>query len=547
MKKALLILVACPIIAFPQTRKQKKAQAQADTETVANLRAHVQYLAGDQLEGRRTGTAGELLAMQYISQQFKKAGIDPKGTRDFEQEFSIAEGKQLPVAGNTFEVNGEALCLYNDFFPLACSAVRGTTGAASPSLREKGAPWFWDIKEALDDNANNPHFDVYSAIREEAAKAARKEATALLIFNSSTQTDHIHFNKRDTTAVLALPVLYITTAGLKKHFPDLMGTYPLSLQVQIEEPVRTGRNVIGYINNNAATTIVLGAHYDHLGSGEDGNSLDGQGQIHNGADDNASGTAALLELARLLKAGNDRNNNYLFIAFSAEELGLLGSKYWLDHPSVAITPNYMINMDMIGRYNPAKPVTIGGYGTSPAWGQILPAIPGHALATRFDSSGAGPSDHAAFYRKDIPVLFFFTNSHEDYHKASDDWDKINYEGELQIIKYIQQVISRTANLGKLSFTKTKDPEMGTVSLPVTLGIMPDYAFSGTGVRIDAISRGKLAERSGLQAGDILLQLGDQRFTDVTTYMQSLRTFKKGDKTTLRFQRNKVEKTLAIQF
>jgi hypothetical protein len=551
MKKALLILVACPILAYPQTRKQKKAleqaQIQADTATVMNLRAHVQYLSDDQLEGRRAGTQGELLAMQYISTQFKKAGIEPKGTSNFEQEFAIAAGKQLPVASNTLEVNEQPLSLHNDFFPLAYAASLHAEGDASPCLREKGEPWFWDVKDALDDNKDNPHFNIYDAIRDEAAKATKKGAKALLVFNSSKQADHIHFNKRDTTAAMLLPVLYITAAGWKKYFTDPMATYSLRVQVEIQQPSRTGRNVVGYINNNAVTTIILGAHYDHLGYGEDGNALDGQGQIHNGADDNASGTAALIELARLLKISNDRNNNYLFIAFSGEELGLLGSKYWLDHPSVTIHPNYMINMDMIGRYNSAKPLTIGGYGTSSAWATVLQNIPANTLAIRFDSTGAGPSDHASFYRKDIPVLFFFTNGHEDYHKAGDDWNKINYTGELAIVKYIQQVIAGTGTLGKLPFVKTKEADIGPVNLPVTLGIMPDYAFSGTGVRIDGVSKGKLAEGAGLETGDILLQLGDQRFTDVTSYMQALRTFKKGDKTTLRFQRGTTEKTVALQF
>jgi len=307
------------------------------------------------------------------------------------------------------------------------------------------------------------------------------------------------------------------------------------------------RNVVGYINFNAPSTVIIGAHYDHLGYGEDGNSLDGKGQVHNGADDNASGTAALIELGRILQHTKAHNNNYIFIAFSGEELGLFGSKYWVANPSMRIVSNYMINMDMVGRYDSSKKLEIGGYGTSPAWGEIFATTKDPTLITKFDSSGSGPSDHTSFYRKNIPVLFFFTNSHSDYHKASDDADKINYKDEVEIIDYIQQIINAADNKGKLAFTQTRDQEMRSVSLPVTLGVMPDYGFTGTGLRIDAVSKGKIGEHIGLQAGDILQQLGDYKFTDIQTYMQALQHFKKGDETTLRILRGNEEKIFSVKF
>jgi aminopeptidase YwaD len=317
--------------------------------------------------------------------------------------------------------------------------------------------------------------------------------------------------------------------------------------VSLAHATRKAHNVIGFLNFNAPATIILGAHYDHLGYGEDGNSLDGQGKIHNGADDNASGTAALIELGRILQKTKAHNNNYLFIAFSGEELGLFGSKYWLAHPSINVTPNYMINMDMVGRYDSSRKLTIGGYGTSPVWGNVLNTTIDKKLVIKLDSSGTGPSDHASFYRSDIPVLFFFTNSHSDYHKATDDAVKINYPGETEIINYIDRIIEATDDKGKLAFTKTRDVEMRSVSLPVTLGVMPDYGFTGTGMRIDAVSKGKTAEKIGLQAGDVLLQLGEYKFVDVQTYMQSLQHFKKGDSTTLRIKRGEKEMEFALQF
>ncbi len=547
MKKLLLILVFAPVLVFSQTRKQKKAQVKADQETLANLKAHVMYLADDKLEGRRTGTPGELLAMQYISEQFKKDGLQPKGTNGYIQEFDIDEGKQFTDGKNMLTINGHSLELKNDYFPLAYSANSSVEGSASLDLREKGAPWFFDVKDLLEENKANPHFDINDAIRAEAKRDKEKGGTALIIFNSSAAIDNIQFNKNDSSALCTIPVIYIAGDAWKKYFADANATYNISLNVNISPKKRKARNVVGYLNFNAPTTVIIGAHFDHLGYGEDGNSLDGQGQIHNGADDNASGTAALIELGRILQTTTAGNNNYLFIAFSGEELGLFGSKYWLDHPSVNIVPNYMINMDMVGRYDSSRKLTIGGYGTSPVWATVFASTTDPNLVVKYDSSGSGPSDHSSFYRKNIPVLFFFTNSHSDYHKATDDWQKINFEGELEIVKYIDRIIEATNDKGKLSFLKTRDMEARSMSLPVTLGVMPDYGFTGTGMRIDGISKGKLAERLGLQSGDVLLQLGDYKFVDVMTYMQALQHFKKGDKTTLRIKRGDTEKTFDVQF
>jgi hypothetical protein len=547
MAKLLLVLLFLPLLALPQTRKERKAQEKADKETLANLKAHVMYLADDKLEGRRTGTTGELLAMQYISEQFKKDGLLPKGTNGYIQEFDIDEGRQFTEDKNSFTVNGKTLAAKTDYYPLAYSANTLAAGDASLDFREKGEPWFFDVKDVLEDNKNNPHFDIGDAIKTEAKRGKAKGATALIVINRSVAVDNIQFNKNDTAALLPLPVVYVTGDGFKKYFTDATATYNVTLQVNIEPKKRKARNVVGYLGFNAPTTVIIGAHFDHLGYGEDGNSLDGQGQVHNGADDNASGTAALIELGRILQNTGAHNNNYLFIAFSGEELGLFGSKYWLEHPSMNIVPNYMINMDMVGRYDSARKLMIGGYGTSPVWGQVFSNTTDTGLVVKFDSSGSGPSDHASFYRKDIPVLFFFTNSHSDYHKATDDWDKINYEGELKIVKYINRIVTAADDKGKLAFAKTRDKEERNMSLPVTLGVMPDYAFNGTGIRIDNVSKGKLAERLGLQPGDILLQLGDYKFVDVMTYMTALQHFKKGDKTVLRFKRGNDEKTFDVQF
>lgn len=547
MKKWIAIILLLPLLAPAQSkRKLRKEAAREVTLIMSNLTKHVQYLADDALEGRRTGTKGELMAMDYIIAQYKQMGIEPAGNNGYIQEFEINEGKKINE-NTELKIEGKTLGLLTDYFPLAYSASGSILGNQAPALNEAGQPWFRDLADMLEENRNNPHFDIEEAIKKEIVNAAAKKATALFLYNSSTIIDNVQFNKNDRSTPVAIPVVYLTRQAQKKYFPDYTASLKLELKVSFTEAVRKARNIVGFINNNAASTVVLGAHYDHLGYGEDKNALDTGHVVHNGADDNASGTAALIELARKLSGKAPKGNNYLIIHFSGEELGLFGSKYWLEHPTKQVTPNYMINMDMVGRYDTARKLTVGGYGTSPVWGQIIPSV-ARGLVYKIDSAGSGPSDHASFYRKDIPVLFLFTGSHSDYHKASDDWDKIQYAGSKDILLMVYKIIEQADSKGKIPFTKTAEQQMGkSTRFTVSLGVIPDYGFTGTGLRIDGVSPGKLAEKKGLQAGDILLQLGEYKFVDVNSYMLSLSKFKKGDKTVLIIKRGTEERKIDIEF
>jgi len=549
MKKIFILLFLSPVILFAQSKKKKlKLEKEANTAFENRLQQHVRYLASDSLEGRGTGTAGETLASQYIINQYQQLQLEPKGSNGYLQPFDIDEGKQANAATTVLMVNNSKAVLQKDFFALAFSANGAVKGSAAVALNQAANPWFKDLKDVLEENQTNPHFDIEDFIKKECDKVAGKKATALILYNTSNFTDNVQFNKNDKSATTKIPVIYVTKEGYKKYFNDETATQNIQLSVSLSQKIRKSKNVVAFINNNAATTVIIGAHYDHLGYGEDKNALDTGHIIHNGADDNASGTAAVIELAKMLKNNSPKNNNYLFINFSGEELGLLGSKYWLEHPTTNITANYMINMDMVGRYDTTHKLTIGGYGTSPYWGNLFATTTDKNLLVRFDSSGSGPSDHEAFYRKDIPVLFFFTGSHPDYHKATDDWNKINYSGEREIVQYIYQLIAATDTKGKLAFTKTREQQMGkSTKFTVSLGVIPDYGYTGTGVRIDGVSAGKLAERLGLQAGDILLQLGEYKFVDVMSYMETLSKFKKGDKTKLRIKRKETEKEFDIEF
>ena len=379
------------------------------------IKEDVSFLADDKLEGRQTGTPGELKAAEYIQNRFKDLGLTEKGTNGFYQDF-------------TFKPK------------------------------------------------TSPH-------------------------------DEIKFTENADGTI-------------------------------------TGRNVIGFLDNKATNTVVIGAHFDHLGYGGDGSLHRGEKEIHNGADDNASGVAVMLNLISKLKEKNT-NNNYLFMAFSGEEMGLLGSNYFVKNPTIDTKAvSYMINMDMVGRLKDSA-LAVYGTGTSPIFKQVLKSHNDNFKLIQKES-GVGPSDHTSFYLGDMPVLHFFTGQHGDYHKPSDDTETLNYEGMELVSNYIFNIISDLNDNGKLAFRKTKS-EKEQVRFKVGLGVIPDYMYDGKGMRVDGVSEDKPAQKAGLKKGDIVIQLGDKKVTDMMSYMKALSVFKKGDKTTVIVTRKGKEVKGDIQF
>lgn len=309
----------------------------------------------------------------------------------------------------------------------------------------------------------------------------------------------------------------------------------------------TGNNVIGFLDNNAENTIIIGAHFDHLGFGGEGSLYrDAIKAIHNGADDNASGVAVLLNLAAKLTTKNT-GNNYLFMAFSGEEMGLLGSNYFVKNPTIDIKKiSYTINMDMVGRMKKDSTLAVYGTGTSPIFKQVLKSYNNNFRLIQ-QESGVGPSDHTSFYLADIPVLHFFTGQHEDYHKPSDDAEKLNYDGMKLISEYIFNIITELDDNGKLAFRKTVNESESAPRFKVGLGVIPDYLYDGQGMRIDGVSEGKVAQKAGLKKGDIIVKLGDSTITNMMSYMRALSVFKEGDKTSVVIKREEKEVTKEIGF
>lgn len=543
MKCVLYLLLLTTSFSFGQRLTK------SDKAIITNLKTTVAFLASDRLEGRRTGTPGEKLAYEYLSDQFQKIGLSPKGDNGtFLQAFEVNEGKEILPATH-LSINGNSLETEKDFFPFIFSSNNEVNSFASPAIQEPNAPWFLDLKDMLDENANNPHFDLRDAIRNKAIETATKGASALFVYNTGSVDDDLKFESKSKTPGVTIPVIFLSKETAKKYLAHRTSDIDLKLNVAIGDKKRSGHNVVGFIDKGAAQTIVIGAHFDHLGYGEDHNSLwTGKPEIHNGADDNASGISAILELARMLKMSSLNHNNYLIVGFSGEELGLYGSKSFVENSPIPMASiNYMINCDMVGRLNETThSITIGGYGTSPEWSKVLPAKT-KALNIKFDSSGIGPSDHTSFYLKEIPVLFFFTGTHADYHKPTDDLEKINYTGTFRIVKYIYDVIKKTDGTEKLAYLKTREPQMGGARFTVSLGVMPDYTYSGSGVHIDGIIDDRVAQKAGIKAGDVITKLGDFNVTDMNSYMTALSKFKKGDATKVYIQRAKEELVFEIVF
>ncbi len=313
---------------------------------------------------------------------------------------------------------------------------------------------------------------------------------------------------------------------------------------------REGRNVIGFKDNGAEKTIVIGAHFDHLGYGHFGSLYNGEPAIHNGADDNASGVAMILQLAELTAKIENPAYNFLFIGFSGEEMGLYGSKHFCAEPTIELSSvNCMINLDMVGRLNEEKVLVINGVGTSPSWNVMLEKIDVHDIEITTTESGIGASDHTPFYLKDLPAIHFFTGQHQDYHKPVDDSHLINYQGMIEVTDYIMALISQINDSESMAFSKTKDEsERKAARFKVSLGVMPDYTYqNGDGMRVDAVLDGRAGIKAGMEDGDIVTELGGVEVTDMYSYMEALSQFKEGDEAKLKVKRGDEIVKLKVTF
>ncbi len=548
-----LISLFCGIAIVGQCQSTVKFDS---TDVVLNqFKEHIVYLADDKLRGRATGSKGEQLAYEYIINAFNEIGLDKiKGDTDFLLPFDFYKGMVLGMENN-LSINNVALTLGEDYYPVGQSANQSYQG----KIKEVGfgidAPDLnyndyqkknKDLKRlaALIDLSNpepdNPHsaYAPYNGINYRIEKAIEKGAGAILFYSSNNFSQNP--DKEYTIKVnrFSVPIVFLNASGYRKISGQKLKKAIVNLSVQLDEINKTGHNVVAYINNKADQTVVIGGHYDHLGYGGSGSRYTGKTAIHNGADDNASGTAMVIELARWLKNSDLTNNNYMFVAFSGEEMGLYGSKSLVKHEGFKKEDmNYMLNYDMVGRLNKDSILNINGVGTSSKWNIIDSLMVDGIKEVVTTESGMGPSDHASFYMQDIPAIHFFTGAHNDYHKPSDDEEFINYAGMRAIYNFTTKLISQLNQVGELDFKKTQDNNAAAApKFTVTLGVMPDYVFSGKGMRIDGVSAGKTAEEAGIKNGDIVIKMGDFNVNDMMSYMEALSKFKKGDQTVVTVNR-----------
>lgn len=522
----------------------------AQGDDIADLRAHVDYLADDRLEGRLTGTEGERLAFEYITRQFETLGLEPVGEEGYLQAFDFSLGQELD-GENALQLDQMSMSPGSGYSVLPWSGpgsadgelIRIETVEDLTSLQAAGAPVAVDMTVFLDGPVH-PHaeIDVPSALSD----LADRGAGAVLFFKTDGMLPDPLTDLTRRVETADLPAIFVQDATALQDGANT------DLVVGLRSIAGVGHNVVGVLDNGADHTVVLGAHYDHLGHGQYGGSLyrGDEVLIHNGADDNASGVAMILELADRFRTDPPVDANILLIAFSGEELGLFGSAYFTENPLIDLeTVRFMFNFDMVGSLDTADlSLALNGTGTSPVFGELIPALDARGMDLKPSESGVGPSDHTQFYLEDIPVLHFFTGTTPHYHRPTDDPHRLNYEGMGRILDFAGSFIDTLCTLPEIPFTKTKDADSRKApSFSVTLGVVPDYMYSDGGMRIDGVTDGKPADSAGLQAGDVVVGMGEVEVTDMMTYMKGLAQFAPGDRTVVTILRDGVEQEVEVQF
>lgn len=591
-KKILFCCLVALLSACEQPSHFPINRASTPEVTAGDVQYHVNYLASDSLEGRLSGTPGNEKAAGYIAEEFKRFGLQPLGDSGaFMQKFDFVGGINLG-ANNflTFQRNGRdtALTLQTDFIPVASSASDSVSGevvfvgygiSAEKLNYDDYATVEVNGKIALalrySPAGNDPHssFGEYEPIRYKALQARQHGAKALLVIadadSAAPALPKLRFDRSATDT--GLPVVYITAATADW----LLGTSCRDLAAQInqtkkpksyavtgsqaavvtdlDQDRRVTANVIGKLTGSdpilKEQAVIIGAHYDHLGrSGEGALDPDKDGQIHNGADDNASGTAGVLELAQYFTAQSPRpRRSLIFMAYSGEELGLLGSAHYVKQPTFPLAQTTaMFNMDMIGRMKDSA-LVVQGVGTAPQWQSLIERLhqpPQFKLALK--PEGPGPSDHSSFYQKNIPVLFFFTNQHEDYHRVTDDAEKINVVDEARILRFIAGLVTEIANQDSvLHFTKAESQQPAMRGFRVSVGTVPDYAADVEGMKLSGVRQGSPAEKAGLQSGDIIIKFGKFTIKNVYDYTYALGEFSPGQQVAVVIKRDAQTLTLTV--
>lgn len=566
----------------------------------SDLELHVKYLASDELEGRRAGTEGNRKAADYIARQFERFGLSPAGTGgSFFQPFEFVASVR-PGDGNALSFSRPdglpplVLTPDTDFRPFGFSS---NTTISAPvvfagygiSAPDENYDDFKDLDVSgkiivvlrYTPEGSDPHASLnrHSALRNKARTARDKGATGLIMITGPLDEEEdsiIKLSYDQSFSTSGIPAVTMKRAAfedllmssgkdLKTIQEELNNTkqpqsFPIpsvtaTLSTEVVKVTATTSNIVGYLEGTHPEkkneVLVIGAHMDHLGYGGPGSgSITPDTQaIHNGADDNASGTSALIELAEAIgHRKHELERSVVFIAFSAEEIGLLGSTYYVNNPFVPLaTTVAMLNMDMVGRLED-NTLTVHGTGTSSLWNDLLKHhnmtdTGTEKFTLKYVADGFGPSDHAQFYGKDIPVLFFFTGTHSDYHRPSDDWDKLNYAGHEQVTKFVDEIamdlIKREdrPDFKRVQMSSPMASGGDSRGFTVTLGIIPDYAEGDEGMKIGGLRPQGPAEKAGIKSGDIITRMAGKTVLNIYDYMGILGELKTGQEVEVEVKRD----------
>ena len=590
--------------------------------TAPSTRDTVYYLASDALEGRGVGTKGIDQAAQYIADQFRRDGLRPLPTFDgYFQRFEMTTGAFVDK-GTRLTAGGADLVLDKSFKPLGFSGSGTFDGpVVFAGYGISSAKYGYDDYSGLDVTGKvvlvmrfEPHNEagksrfVKGAYSEEATfkrkaqVAAERGAAALLVVNPPThhgEDRFVPFTGLFTEGRSDVPIVQVTVAaanamlkqaGVSEDLAALQAKIdasgkPASLElnhVTVSGDIRIAHkrsavmNVAGLVPGRGRLKdeyVIVGAHYDHVGKSRMFSRGGKDGEIHNGADDNASGVSAMLGLAHAFaqrpRGNNDDNRrsddrdrrSIIFIAFTGEEWGLLGSQHFVSHPPVPLTRMVaMLNFDMVGRVRNDL-LMVSGTGTAKGLEALVHAADATSpLKVKETLSGFGPSDHTSFVLKKIPSLFFFSGTHADYHTPRDDADKVNYAGIEQVVEFGRQIVDGLASGPRLQYVAVGrgSPHEGVAMTSggggggsgVTLGVVPDYSSmeSTDGVRITGTTPGSPAEVAGLKDGDVITAMGAKAIADLQDLSDAINGGKPGETIKVKLRRDgkdmELEATLA---
>ncbi len=582
MKKMFIILLLFVGISFAQNQHNPAI-------TAPEIQSHINYLASDELQGRMTGTPELYKAAEYLKSEFQSYGLKPMFDGSYFQEFPFIKKVEANSDNKILLSNNpnKPLKLFEDFTPISFSdnlSVDGDLVFAGYGISAKDLNYDdyanVDVKDKIvivfrnHPDMKSPHskFEQFSSLRYKTTNARDKGAKGIIFINTNDKPEDplIELKYDNAAKITDIAVLQVKRSlldflkldDLQKQIdstlkPESFLIHPkvsASITTDVNEVKSTSVNVGAYVEPKVDKYpneyLVIGAHFDHLGWGTENSLYTGAPMIHNGADDNASGTSGLLELAEKFASVSDKiDRKILFVAFSGEELGLLGSAYLVNHFPLPIENAIaMINMDMIGRLNDKNDLIVYGTGTSSIWKNLLDEKNDYDLNLTFNDEGFGPSDHSSFYGKKVPVLFFFTGTHSDYHKPSDDADKINSNGEEKVVKYIYDVASAIVNsTAKPDYVSVERKDTGRMGgSRVYVGTVPDFAGDVDGYKLGGVTDGSPAAKAGLKAGDIIVQFGDKKISNIYDFTYALGNYVPGDKVNVVVKRGEDELKFEIE-